>query len=126
MEQETEMEMRPEITVTWSVCGKFRDAMRAHGLRGIAALCNVSPQTACNWASGAPMPDWAMGTICNAIGWSRPLLRYQALAAPDGVPPGSTGARIDWTGGIVKKRPGRPRKSPPVVDTEPTAEPVSA
>lgn len=109
--------MIASVTVTWTVPsdGEFARAMRAHGLRRIAQDCEVSPQTACNWAAGTTIPDWAMGRICAAIGWSRPMLRYRQLPPPGSASPGLTVAEMDYTGGIIRKKAGRPRKATPIV-----------
>lgn len=117
--------MIANVVVTWNVesAGEFSAAMRAHGLRKIAQDCEVSPQTACNWASGTPIPDWAMGRICAAIGWHRPMLRYRQLPPPGSASPGVAVAEMDFTGGIIRKKAGRPRKAPTVA--APVAEPVA-
>ena len=116
----------PHVELTWKIRseGSLSAAMRAHGLRRLATLCEVSPQTMCNWAAGMPVPDWAMGRICNAIGWSRPLVRYRALATgPNGKPIGDgvSVAEIGWVGGIVKKARGRKPATAPVATDEPAA-----
>lgn len=75
-------EISPTVSVSWRMNpeGAFANAIREHGVRTVATVCAVSPQTVCNWTSGTPMPDWALVKICGLLSFDVPTVKMRSDA----------------------------------------------
>lgn len=95
-----------EIFWTLSPDDDAHKALSAMGCRVVAAAVNVSPQTVCNWLNGARIPDASFARACEAANITQPMLRVRDIRRNGG----AVMREYNFTGGIVKKSAGRPRK----------------
>lgn len=87
------------VNVNWNLnpdC-ELALAMREHGVRRLAVLLGVSPQTVSNWLAGKTMPDDALRRVCAEIRFTPPGVTMRQRAGND--PP-----RLDWTDAVRRKR----------------------
>ena len=103
------MNAHVEIFWTLSPDDDAYKALAAIGVRRLAALVNVSPQTVCNWLNGGRIPDASFARACEAANLRQPMLTVRDLRRNGG----AVMREYKFTGGIVKKSAGRPRKSKP-------------
>jgi hypothetical protein len=104
--------MIPTADVFWIVSkdSDVHAAFTRYGARALATRLGVSPQTVYNWLDGSRIPDTTFARACEVVGMSPPMLTMWDKARNDG----AVMREFKWTGGIIKKRPGRPRKVAPV------------
>lgn len=100
--------MIPTADVYWMIRNddEMGNAITAYGARRLAADLQVSPQTVYNWLNGARIPDASFARACTLVGMTPPLVTMWDKARNDG----AVLREFKWTGGIIKKRAGRPRK----------------
>ena len=103
------MNAHAEIFWTLTPDDDAHKALSAMGCRAVAAAVNVSPQTVCNWLNGARIPDASFARACEAANIRQPMLTVRDLRRNGG----AVMREFKFTGGMVKKSAGRPRKSRP-------------
>lgn len=93
--------MSPNVAVSWTLDAddQIHVGIREFGIRRMAAVVGVSPQTVANWVSGTPMPDSAMLVVCETLGLESPLVRARDVKAR----PGLRHTRVDFHDGVVRK-----------------------
>jgi hypothetical protein len=100
------MNVHAEVFWTLATNDEMSAAIRAHGVRAVAAEISVSPQTVSNWLAGSNVPDWAMARMCQIVGFELPMVHVRDLRRNGG----SVARELSFTGAIRRKARGRPRK----------------